>query len=972
MAAFGYKTFSVTLGDKLLQSNLAIHKIVGNGHCLINAIREVLRCNENVDITVNDIIVSLTNELQTHFSDYRDFTTAGFTAEFDKYVKDKYYDSNCVDVCIPALCNALGIRLTLWCQAENGGTLSEIQHTPRHDRSAKYNVCLLRTDSSNQDGRYAHYDAIVNATPPSQFSVSSSADKRTTKRVLSQSTLTSMFAKRHTSMTAISTGFPPSVSSSVTSKQTVKPTSSSSSVSTDTSTPTAQPVQSSSSVSSATSTPTAQPVQSSSSVSSATSTPTEQPRCDSDVNNNACDIPDCWTYDQLYYFKSENSWLSVTNKMLKCTVCGDAKSLGCSKKQGMKLAQEWVNGNISSYGDTRTKQQLSLRKKIVLHKNSDGHKCAESILSHASKGIMAQALAKQHSDLFPTTNRVFRTVYKQVKLNRPFLDFETEIDLQTLNGIEMGRILHSNVSCGNIAVHIGNQMRKLVCIAVVKAKSKFSILIDESTTVSKLSTLIVYIRTQFDETGPLTLFLDLIQLECTQAASIVLALLQCLNVHGLSDEFLGQHWVGLATDGASVMLGKKAGVARMITDKFPHVIPWHCLAHRLELGVHDTLAEVSGTNNFKSFIDKLYSLFSMSPKNRRELRDIGEQLHVQLLSIGRVLDTRWVASSLRTVRAVWESYPALYKHFRTASSDVERDARERSMYSGLADRMSTTEFVQNLALMFDALVELSELSLDLQRRSITVVVAHRSIVRQLTVFEAMCSKSGKHLAEVEEASLVNNPTAFEGVILQSGRKCDVLIRREQFFRSLANNLRNRLLTSQSSHVSSKDRSDAVNYQTLLNKIKLLYPDNWPDTTMDEDALYGNVEVASLAESFQLDARQCVRAFREYRDTGGRKVPGGLQPLLTAVDTIPVCTAECERGYSQMNLIITPTRNSLAVSTVSALLFCKLVGPPLSLFKPFGYVESWIAQGRHAADDTNSMTRDRLIQDSVYRPLWQLL
>jgi len=151
---------------------------------------------------------------------------------------------------------------------------------------------------------------------------------------------------------------------------------------------------------------------------------------------NASDIPDCWSYAQLTYFKTENSWLSVKNKMLKCTVCGDAKHLGCTKKQGMKLAEEWVNGTLSSYGDTKNKQQLLLRKKIVLNRDSGGHKCADSILNDTSKSILAHTIAKQHSGQFLTTNRVLRTVYKQVKLILPFLNFETEIDLQMLNGLE--------------------------------------------------------------------------------------------------------------------------------------------------------------------------------------------------------------------------------------------------------------------------------------------------------------------------------------------------------------------------------------------------------------------------------------------------------------------------------------------------------------------------------------------------------
>ena len=81
----------------------------------------------------------------------------------------------------------------------------------------------------------------------------------------------------------------------------------------------------------------------------------------------------------------------------------------------------------------------------------------------------------------------------------------------------------------------------------------------------------------------------------------------------------------------------------------------------------------------------------------------------------------------------------------------------------------------------------------------------------------------------------------------------------------------------------------------------------------------------MAERLGFETRTTVRAFREYRENGGEKVPDQLKPLFLAIDTIPVCTAECERGFSQMNLILSPVRNSLSVSTVSSLLFAKLVG-----------------------------------------------
>jgi hypothetical protein len=201
----------------------------------------------------------------------------------------------------------------------------------------------------------------------------------------------------------------------------------------------------------------------------------------------------------------------------------------------------------------------------------------------------------------------------------------------------------------------------------------------------------------------------------------------------------------------------------------------------------------------------------------------------------------------------------------------------------------------------------------------------------------------------------------------------VLINRGQFFRSLAENMKNRLLTFQSSHASTSDNSDAVHYHTFVDQLKVLYPDNWPDElTASTSALYGQDEITALAERFGVNARQSVRAFRDYLDNGGKRTPDDLKPLLLAVDTVPVCTAECERGFSQMNLIMSPTRNSLSVSTVSCLLFGKLVGPPLAVFKPARYVQSWIAKGRHSANDTNSKCRKTICDNNSLNSVWQML
>ena len=69
-----------------------------------------------------------------------------------------------------------------------------------------------------------------------------------------------------------------------------------------------------------------------------------------------------------------------------------------------------------------------------------------------------------------------------------------------------------------------------------------------------------------------------------------------------------------SSDGASFMLGKKSGVGQRLLEKFPRIILWHCLNHRFDLSVGDTISEVCGANYFQAFMDKLYSLYSQSPK----------------------------------------------------------------------------------------------------------------------------------------------------------------------------------------------------------------------------------------------------------------------------------------------------------------------------------------------------------------------
>lgn len=73
-------------------------------------------------------------------------------------------------------------------------------------------------------------------------------------------------------------------------------------------------------------------------------------------------------------------------------------------------------------------------------------------------------------------------------------------------------------------------------------------------------------------------------------------------------------------------------------------------------------------------------------------------LESNLLRIGKMFSIRWVASSERTIKAVWNNFPALYNHFSNASTDDSRTLKEKSKYIGLKKTLGSVEFVKNLSM----------------------------------------------------------------------------------------------------------------------------------------------------------------------------------------------------------------------------------------------------------------------------------
>jgi hypothetical protein len=119
--------------------------------------------------------------------------------------------------------------------------------------------------------------------------------------------------------------------------------------------------------------------------------------------------------------------------------------------------------------------------------------------------------------------------------------------------------------------------------------------------------------------------------------------------------------------------------------------------------------------------------------------------------------------------------------------------------------------------------------------------------------------------------------------------------------------------------------------------------HWPED-IDSQLTLSENEVIKLSIKLQLNERDTIRGLQEFLIE--KTVVEKLKHLKGALSMIPISSSVCERGFSQMCLIISPTRASLMTKTISSLLFLKIVRPPLTCFDPAIYVDSWLLQKRH--------------------------
>lgn len=161
--------------------------------------------------------------------------------------------------------------------------------------------------------------------------------------------------------------------------------------------------------------------------------------------------------------------------------------------------------------------------------------------------------------------------------------------------------------------------------------------------------------------------------------------------------------------------------------------------------------------------------------------------------------------------------------------------------------MCSPEFLYDLSLMCDVLLELSNLSLNFQNQNITLMEPDSNIKRSIRIIESFKDNIGERRIYMKEVEMPNNDMIFKNLTLINNSKI-VPIKKNQFITSICNNLKSRLL---------EDTNDL----SFMKDITVLDKSTWP---VDIDIRYGE-EVKRLCKRFMLNKINAIKRLKKYID-----------------------------------------------------------------------------------------------------------
>ena len=361
------------------------------------------------------------------------------------------------------------------------------------------------------------------------------------------------------------------------------------------------------------------------------------------------------------------------------------------------------------------------------------------------------------------TQDAFKVLHYLVVNNYPLSSFQTQIQLCKDTGSEsLARFSIDDESKSHTNRTVVMEMLQLYCDTIrqelldeLQQSPAFSLMVDEVTDVTTNKHLAMCVQFLSKEGEKKTAFLADPAIDCGDAETITKTIRDQLQSSNLSVDKLGS----FASDGAAVMVGKKAGVSTRLKEDNPQLISNHCCDHRLALACKDSFSKIPVVKKVDDFLENLYKYmyYKYSSNYSSSLAAVQKAFGDKQLKVKQAKHHRWLSHD-QAVTAIVRSYRSLVTDL--SQHGISQDPRGHGLLKGIQDPL----IIQTLFLLADILPHLDSLSLHFQKANLNIGQVTEKVSSTLKLVEGRLTKDGpvmtKMTATLTEAQ-VTLPTEEE-------------------------------------------------------------------------------------------------------------------------------------------------------------------------------------------------------------------
>ena len=209
--------------------------------------------------------------------------------------------------------------------------------------------------------------------------------------------------------------------------------------------------------------------------------------------------------------------------------------------------------------------------------------------------------------------------------------------------------------------------------------------------------------------------------------------------------------VGFGSDGASVMLGCRNGLAVKLKGDIPHLVEIHCVAHRLELASVAAIKGIKQVQDIRDLLKGLSNQYHYNPKALRELKAVAEALCVKPFRPGNLSGTRWMDHFRKALECLLRDHSSILAHCQHCVTDKSSSPEMLGRAKQVNTTLTTWPSLLSMFLLRDVFEELSILSLVFQANSTTLSIVMQALETACLNLVAMRELPAKHLAGFLEA-----------------------------------------------------------------------------------------------------------------------------------------------------------------------------------------------------------------------------